>query len=61
MHEVLVVTSNYSIEELYKPDTEKHTTNQQEKCHQLIAAIKERFKHIKYFKPNANLKREASE
>ena len=28
MHEVLIVTSNYTIEELYAPDVERHTTQQ---------------------------------
>lgn len=29
MHHILVVTSNYTIEQAFGADTEKHTTNQQ--------------------------------
>ncbi len=40
MHQLLFVTSNYTIQELYAPDSERHTTDQCKKQDELIEAIK---------------------
>lgn len=56
MHEVLIVTSNYTIEEAFGADDQKHTDKQREKCEVTIEAIKDRFQQIE-FKPQAHLKK----
>jgi hypothetical protein len=44
MHHILVVTSNYTIEQAFGRDEEKQTTNQQQKSEVTVQAIKDRFK-----------------
>lgn len=49
-HDVLIVTSQSTIEELYGPDDEKHTTKQKKARLNLYEAIQDRFQEIE-FKP----------
>ena len=42
-HELLIVTSNYTIEELFQADDEKHSKRQQQARDKLYDAIKRRF------------------
>lgn len=49
-HDVLIVTSQSTIEELYGPDDEKHTKKQRKARMNLYEAIQDRFQEIE-FKP----------
>lgn len=49
MHHALVVTSNYTIQEVFRADKEKATTDQTFKCEVTVQAILDRFK-VKEFK-----------
>ena len=47
-HKILIVTSNYTIEELYGPDGEKHSSKQQLAKQKMFEAIRDRFT-VKHF------------
>lgn len=57
-HEILIVTSNYQIHEIWGPDAEKGTVLQKEKDDALVKALKTRF--MCYYLPERDQPREKS-
>ena len=55
-HKILIVTSQATIEEIYGPDEDKHTTKQKKAREDLHEAIKDRFK-VMHFKALEDQKR----
>lgn len=58
-HEILIVTSQATIEEIYGPDEEKHTEKQKKARQDLFEAIKDRFK-VQHFEALENQIRKPS-